>query len=85
MTDSERKLCKVILEALHDMDGRQLTALQLHAEGQVRRGEKISVAEFDRALELAQTRGWIVGVTSKFGGLKFNATDAGEAALLEMA
>jgi hypothetical protein len=72
------------LEVLHNLDGGQLTDVQIHAEAQLILGERIPLAEFTGALALCETRRWITGVKSKFAGVKYNISDAGEAARLEL-
>lgn len=84
MTQREVKLAKAILDVLHNLDGGQLNDIQIHAEAQLVLGERISLAEFSGGLALCDTRRWITGVKSKFTGTKYNITDAGEAARLEI-
>jgi len=84
MTPRELKITRAILTVLHDADYGQRTELQIHAEGQLLMGEKITLAEMTGAVALCERRRWITGVKSKFTGIKYNVTDAGESALLEM-
>lgn len=82
MTARELKICKAILQVLHDLDGGQLVEVALHGETNVKC--ECGLAEFTAALKLCDTKGWLTGVPGKFSGRKYNINDAGEAALLEM-
>lgn len=84
MTDREVKLTKAILTVAHDLDGGQIGEVLLHAEVNLRVTPTATKAEFEAALALCDQRGWIIGVQSKFAGRKWNISDAGEAARLEM-
>ena len=84
MTAREIKISKAILDVLHDLDGGQSTEVLIHAEVNVRLGEMVPLAEFNYNLAICDSRGWLTGVKSKFGGKKWNINDAGEAARLEM-
>ena len=84
MTKREVKIARSILEVLHNLDGGQLTDVQIHAEAQLNLGERIPLAEFTGALVLCETKRWVTGLTSKFSGVKYNITDAGESARLEL-
>lgn len=84
MTTREIKICKAILDSLHDVDGMQMVEPVLHADAQGRLGEKLSLAEFEAALAVCDSRRWLTGVKGKFLGRKWNINDAGEAARLEM-
>jgi hypothetical protein len=84
MTKREVKLCKSILDVLHTLDGGQLTDVQIHAEAQLVLGERIGLAEFSGALALCDGRRWITFVKSKFASMKYNISDLGEAARLEL-
>jgi hypothetical protein len=85
MTARELQITKALLNSLHDLDGGQTTEPLLHADVNLRlRHQPASLAEFNAALDGADIRGWVTGVASKFGGRKWNVSDAGEAARLEM-
>ena len=84
MTKRETKLCQTILTVLHDLDGGQFSEIQIHAELNLHLGQYVPSAELQTALALCDTRRWITGVKSKFTGMLWNITDAGEAVRLEM-
>jgi hypothetical protein len=71
-----------ILDFLHAEDGRQLHALTIH--GEIGGLSLCSSQEFDAVLSELNTRKFVVGVTTKFRGMVFNISDAGESARLEM-
>lgn len=82
MTAREIKIAKKILDALHALDGGQAHPLTIHAE--IGGMSVCTGAEFDSVLaELDKSR-FVNGVKSKFKGVLWNITDAGEAARLEM-
>ena len=84
MTQRELKITKTILDILHDLDGRQQSEVALHAE--VDLACKCSLTEFEPVLRTASRNGWITGVPGRVTSqYKWNITDAGEAARLEMA
>ncbi len=84
MTKREQKLCKAILDVLHNLDGKQADEAIIQFEAQLALDEKIPAAEFSGALVLCDAQRWIIGVKSKFAGAKYNISDAGESARLEM-
>lgn len=84
MTAREQQLVKAILDEAHTLDGGQTTEPLLHAGANLRLARPATLAEFNGALNLADARGWLTGVQSKFGGRKWNINDAGEAVRLEM-
>lgn len=90
MTQREQHLVQAILEAAHEGDGAQFTETQLHTvaglELQKRGRLSPTLLEFNAALKLAADRGWLNGVPSRINPnlRKWNLTDAGEAARLEM-
>ena len=86
MTNREQQICKAILDVLHARDGAQMVEPMIHAEVQVllREDEKVSLVEFNAALDICDKRGWLTGVKGKFSGRKWNINDAGEGARLEM-
>ncbi len=83
MTARETRIAKLILDFLHKEDGRQCHALTIH--GEIGGLNLCSSQEFDAVLAELNTRKFVVGVTTKFRGMVFNISDAGEAARLEMA
>ena len=83
MTTRELKICKDILDVLHEADGHQLAGLQLH--GKVYERTPCSLPEFDAAFALVSKSGWVNGVENRITKkMKWNINDAGEAARLEM-
>jgi len=83
VTPGEIKIAKAILQVLHDLDGGQMRELPLHAE--VNLLAPCTVAEFNSALGICDTKGWLTGVKEKLTNKrKWNINDAGEAQLLEM-
>lgn len=84
MTQRENKLVRAILEVAHNVDGAQLSETMLHAEVNLQVTPTATLAEFNAALAICDSRGWLIGVPSKFTGRKWNISDAGEAARLEM-
>ena len=83
MTTREAKLCKAIMDALHDLDGGQYTEVQIHGEF-FQRGLKCSLAELEGAIAICNVRKWIVGVPGLAGKMKWNISDRGETARLEL-
>jgi hypothetical protein len=84
MTPREHKIIRALLEATHNLDGGQIGETLLHAEVNLRITPTATLAEFNGAIAIADSRGWLTGVQAKFGGRKWNISDAGEAARLEM-
>jgi len=84
MTQRESKIVRAILEVAHNLDGGQMTEVLLHAEVNLQVTPTAGLAEFNAALAICDSRGWMIKVPSKFTGLKWNISDAGEAARLEM-
>ena len=82
MTPREIKIAKRILDALHALDGGQAHALTLH--GEIGALGFCTSAEFDAALQLLDEKKFVIGVKTKFKGVMWNISDAGEAARLEM-
>ncbi len=82
MTLRETKIAKAILDCLHALDGGQAHALTVH--GEIGGLAACSAAEFDATLALLDRRKWVIGVQTKFRGVMWNISDAGEAARLEM-
>ena len=85
MTAREKKILKAVLQYLHDADHGQRTELQIHAGAFAGFDHGLpSVEELSFAIRLANGMGLVRGVAARFGGMKWNLTDAGEAALLEL-
>jgi hypothetical protein len=87
MTTRETKIIKAVLEYLHALDYGQAAELHVHANafGEEFGEPKPSVAELAAALAQCDARRWIVGVKPRFANkLKWNISDAGEAARLEL-
>lgn len=84
MTARERFIARKILDVLHAEDGGQLTASQIHSNlgGLV----ACSAAELDGTMMLLDAEKFINGVPTRFNPkcLKFNITDAGEGARLQL-
>lgn len=83
MTTRELQIIRALLKVMHDLDGRQTSEPLLHAAVNLQLTEPATLAEFNNVIALADGRGWLTGVASKFGGRKWNLSDAGEAAYLE--
>lgn len=88
MTTREREICKGLLAALHEQDRGQLSETQLHCAVNLKLQEagrvSATLGEFNGALNLCDKQGLVTGVSARFGGRKWNISDAGEAALSEM-
>jgi hypothetical protein len=82
MTKRETKIARAILAVLHELEGGQIHELPLHAE--VNLICECTGSEFEAALRASDAHKWIIGIRSKFKGLLWNISDAGEAALIEM-
>ncbi len=83
MTQRETKLVKIILDLLHEEDGRQISEVSLH--GAVMTKCDVGLDEFNNILTLIDTQGWVTIVTARHQRMrKVNLNDAGEAARLEM-
>lgn len=89
MTTRELQITKAVLDYLHSLDGGQATELQIHAAvNQEPPGATppASAHELAAALRQADAEGWLNGVPTRFNRrlMKWNITDAGEGARLEM-
>ena len=82
MTAHEIRIAKRILDALHELDGGQAHALTLH--GAIGGLGACAGSAFDATLAELDRRRWVIGVQTKFKGVLWNISDAGEAARLEM-
>ena len=85
MTLREKKILKAVPQYLHEADHGQRTEVQIHAGAFAGFESGIpSVEELAFALRLGNGMSFVRGVEARFGGMKWNLTDAGEAALLEL-
>lgn len=84
MTEREQQIVRALLHYAHNLDGRQAAEPLLHAGANLALEPRATKAEFDAALALCDAHGWLTGITSRFGGRRWNLNDAGEAARLEM-
>ena len=85
MTLREKKILKAVLQYLHEADHGQRTELQIHGGAFAGfEGGAPSVDELSFAMRLANGMQFIRGVSARFTGMKWNITDAGESALLEL-
>jgi hypothetical protein len=87
MTTRECLIVRAVLDYLHALDHGQATELQIHlsAFGEPFGDPKPSSMEVLSALRQCDAAKWINGVPSRFGNrMKWNITDAGEAARMEM-
>ena len=82
MTKREIQIARRILDTLHDLDGGQAGCLFLHVEiGGV---DFCTTAEFNGAMKVLDARKFVIGVRTRFRGVAWNISDAGEAARMEM-
>lgn len=85
MTERERQITKALLESLHELSGGQMTEPLLHGAVNLKLPRPATLAEFNSVLRLCDLRGWIIGLPSRVTGqTKWNLSDPGEAALLEL-
>ena len=85
MTHRQLTIVNALLTALNDLEGGQMTEPLLHAEVSLRVNPTASLAEFNDAVALSDSSGWLIGVQGKFGrGRLWSLSDAGQAARLEM-
>jgi hypothetical protein len=84
MTTREIKICKAILDAMHDLDGGQYNELQIHGAAYEILGQTFSLPELDAAIAICNARGWIVGAPGVAGKMKWNISDRGETARLQL-
>lgn len=84
MTARERLIAKKVLNHLHELDGGQATVLEIHAS--IGGMTLCSAAELDAVLELLDTQRFVLFVPARFSPTvkKFNLTDAGAAARLQL-
>lgn len=85
MTTREKKILKGILQYLHDADHGQRTEIQIHAGAFPSFDDTPpSVDELRVCIRMANAGGMIRGVPSRFAGMKWNITDVGESAWMEL-
>jgi len=82
MNSREASIAKKILDYLHSEDGRQVHAITIHAE--IGGLPACGATELDDVLKDLDTRKLVLSMHTKFKGVMWNITDAGEAARLEM-
>jgi len=82
MTARETAIAKKILDFLHEQDGHQVHVFTIH--GGIGGLASCPAREFDAVLTELDTQRFIIGVSTKFKGILWNISDAGEAARLEM-
>lgn len=82
MNAREIRIAKQILDVLHELDGGQVHAVTIH--GEIGGLGSCTAAEFDATLAELDRRKYVVGVRTKFKGVLWNISDAGESARLEM-
>jgi hypothetical protein len=82
MNPREIKIAHQILDVLHELDGGQVHAVTIH--GEIGGLSCCTTAEFDATLAELDRRKLVVGVQTKFKGVLWNISNAGEAARLEM-
>lgn len=82
MTAREIKIAKHILDVLHELDGGQVHAVTIH--GEIGGLGCCTAAEFDATLAELDRRKLVIGVKTRFKGVLWNISPAGEAARLEM-
>jgi len=82
MTAREIRIAKQILDVLHALDGGQVHAVTLH--GEIGGLAGCTTAEFDATLAELDRRRLVLGVRSRFQGVLWSISAAGEAARLEM-
>lgn len=83
MTKRQIKLCKHVLDILHELESPVGDVL-LHAHVNEHAGEYVPLHEINEVLELCDRNGWVITVKSKFKGPLRNISDAGRAARQEM-
>ena len=83
--DYHRTIDEAILDVLSPLDGGLMTEAILHAAVERKTTPRATLADFEERLRYCETRKWITGRTSPFGGArKWAITDAGEIARREM-
>jgi hypothetical protein len=82
MTIRETQIAKRVLDCLHKVDGHQVHVCTIHAE--IGGMPLCGAAELDGVLASLDEAQYVIRMPSKFKGILWNITDAGEAARLEM-
>ena len=82
MTTHEIRIARRILDALHELDGLQAHAVSIHAE--IGGMGFCTASAFDATLAELDRRRLVIGVSTKYKGVLWNISNAGEAARLEM-
>jgi len=82
MTPSQIKLAKRILDTLHELDGGQIHAVTIH--GEIGGLIACTTAEFDDLLAELDREKLILGVKTKYQGVLWSLSPAGQAARLQM-
>lgn len=82
MNAEDLKIAKRILDALHALDGGQAHGMTIHAE--IGGLNVCTTSQFNDVLAELDRSKWVIGVKTKFRGVMWNISDAGEAARLEM-
>jgi hypothetical protein len=88
LTQREIVLCKSELDYLHSLESGQAIELEIHAA--ILRDPAVhpkpSASEVEAVIKICDLKKWTTGVPSRFAGkMKWNISDAGEAARLQMA
>ena len=85
MTTREITLIKSILNYLHALDGGQADEFTIHRDVRLALNPPPSALEVRAAIVECDARCFVTGVPAKFSGkMKWNLTDLGESARLEM-
>ena len=87
LTQREISLCKAALDYLHSLESGQAIELEIHAA--ILRDPAVhpkpSASEVETIIKICDLKKWTIGVASKFANkMKWNISDAGEGARLEM-
>lgn len=84
MTAREQLIAKKVLDHLHDLDGGQATVLEIH--GSIGGLTFCGAAELDGVMAVLDAQKLVTAVKARFSNhvLKFNLTDAGESARLQL-
>ncbi len=82
MTAKEQAIAKRILNRLHELDGGQEHGMTIH--GEIGGMAACTVADFDAALAELDRAKFVIGIRTKFKGVLWTISDAGEAARLQM-
>lgn len=85
MTEREQQIVRALLEALKQMIGSQASEAVLHGAIGLKVSPRVTLAEFEEALQLCDQKGWAIGVPSQVTGKhKWSLSDLGRAALREL-